>query len=285
MKSRTKFRNLYAEYNGSNRVIFGGDHNDHSDCHDTCVLMHSITFCGIPEDYSDEQLIRVYEGDAGELPEIAALKGCLVLTEEINNRGEDPLMICDDLDGDLSYVMSVLQDNGAPLDFVEGNPDYNVYYIQELLMFPDFKNDHKLKSQLLNEIPDIIFKFLHVTPDVLAYYPAPLQREEEHEKDERYLALKNISDQKTQAAINKIFSFDEHDDEEPFGDRNVINFGEAYHLTAEDMELLYGDDSDPPYPEEDKDLDEFRFYEKNGFSEIGESRLLCNDVHDFGDIL
>jgi hypothetical protein len=276
MKRGMKFNNLYAEFNESNHMIFGMEEHDDMDCHETCVLWHSMSFYGIPKNIKDEQMDRIYEGDTSNLSKIGEITGCLILCREMNRRGENPFVVCDDLDGDLGYAISVLSESGAPLDVVEGDPDQDVHYIRELDMIPEFKDDFDLKSRILQELPNLVFKFLHVTPDLVIYYPAKLELIREIEVDERYEALKGINNQKMHAAINKIFSFDQLTDQST--DSNVISFGEAYKFSDEELDILYKDDSEPPYPEEEKDADEYMLYEMNGFEEIGESRLLCLQV-------
>lgn len=194
----------------------------------------------------------------------------------MNRRGEDPLLICDDLDGDIGYAMSVLMETGAPLDFEEGDPDQDVYYIQELDMVTEFRDDQQLKSLILNELPNLVFTFLHVTPDLVVYYPTKLEQTQEVVIDERYEVLQKIASQKMAATLNKIFSDGTDNDESPKS--NVSSFVDAYEFSADELDVLYGKDTDSPYPEEEKDEDEYTLFELNGFEEIGESRLLCLQV-------
>lgn len=276
MKSRMKFKNLYAEYTDSNSLIFGMKNQDYIDCHESGVIWNSITLYGIPKNLNDDQMFRFYEGDISDLVKIGDISGYLILCREMNRRGEDPWQICDDLDGDIEYAMSVLSKTGAPLDFEISDPDQNVYYIQEVNMVSEFKDDLKLKSLILNQLPDLIFAFLHVTPDLVVYYPTKLEPAQEVVTDERYHVLQQIANQKMTTTMNKIFSSDHDTNENPKS--NVSSFGDAFEFSDEEYDVLYGKDTDPPYPEEEKDEDEFALFELNGFEEIGESRLLCLQV-------
>jgi len=276
MKSRMKFQNLYAEYTESNSQIFGMKKQDFVDCHETCVIWNSIALYGIPKNLSDDQMNRFYEGDINDLIKIGEIRGYLILCSEMNRRGEEPWLICDELDGDIGYAMSVLTETGAPLDFEEGDPDQNVFYIQELDIVSEFKDDLKLKSLILHSLPNLVFAFLHVTPDLVVYYPIKLEQTHEEVVDERYEVLQKINSQKITATMNKIFS-DGHETDESLKS-NVINFGDTYEFSTEEYDVLYGKDTDPPYPEEEKDEDEYTLFELNGFEEIGESRLLCLQV-------
>lgn len=276
MKSRMKFKNLYAEYTDSNSLIFGMKKQDFVDCHETCVIWNKISLYGIPKNLDDDQMFRFYEGDMKDLIKIGEIRGYLILCREMNRRGEDPWLICDDLDGDIGYAMSVLTRTGAPLDFEEGDPDQDVYYIQELDIVSEFKDDLKLKSLILSEIANLIFAFLHVTPDLVVYYPTKLEQTQEVVTDERYDVLHQIANQKMKATMNKMFNSGHDTDEN--SKSNVISFGDAYEFSEDEYDVLYGKDTDPPYPEEEKDEDEYTIFELNGFEEIGESRLLCLQV-------
>jgi hypothetical protein len=52
-------------------------------------------------------------------------------------------------------------------------------------MVPDY-NDIKLKSKIINELPNLIFTFLHVKLELLAFYPAPLEYSPDENLEARY---------------------------------------------------------------------------------------------------
>jgi hypothetical protein len=70
----------------------------------------------------------------------------------------------------------------------------------------------------------LILSFLHVAPDILAFYPAPLEYTPDPAKEERYQILQSIAAQKIDIAIGPIIG------EQPGG--NVFstrNTGQVVH--------------------------------------------------------
>jgi len=76
----------------------------------------------------------IYEADYGDAVKIGELFGCLILCRQIIDENEDPLIICDDIDGDLEYTISALSDHDGPQNPEEGDPYQDVYYIHDFKM-------------------------------------------------------------------------------------------------------------------------------------------------------
>ncbi len=277
MSENIKFQSICASYSGKNTIIFDLDDNynsDTCDCVDTCLIWNRITFYGIPFGLSDDQLDSIYDGDCHELVKIGELLGCLILCKQIIEEDHDPLEVCDASDGDLEYTISALSDENGPLNIETGDPEQDVFYIHKLKM-ESGHDDELLKGRILEELPSLIFSFFHILPDILAFYPAPLDYTPDPAEEERYQILQKISTQKLESTIAS--NIEEQPTEQSNG--NVLSFADAYQFSEDELKFVtrrrY---SGSPYPDEAKDLKEYSFYEANGFEEAGDSRLLYKIV-------
>ena len=264
-----RFESICADYSIKDRLIFDVDfiHNDKfDDCLDTCLIWCQMIFYGIPFELSDTQTGRIYDGDYQDCVKIGELSGCLILCKQIINNGFEPWDICDASDGDLVYTISALSSGDGPLNVETGGPEQDVFYIHEFQIEPRC-DDKVLKGRILNELPKLILMFLHVKPDIIAFYPAPLEYSPDPVEQERYLVIMNIAFQKIDSTV---------DEKQSHGD-NVLKFASAYQFSEDDLNFIsrYRDSS---YPDEKKDQEEFSFYQAHGFLEAGNSRLLYKIV-------
>jgi len=173
MRKKLKIESICADYSDSKRHVFDvhGDGRAY-DCHNTCIVWKRVTFFGLPFDLQDDRMAPIYEGDYREAVKIAEMLGCLILCQQLEDDGEDPLVICDDIDEELGYVISALSDEeDGPLSLENGDPYQNVYYIHELAMEEGYGDQH-LAARIINELPGLVLTFCHVVPDILAFYPA-----------------------------------------------------------------------------------------------------------------
>lgn len=271
MDKKVEFESIFATYSDRNNYTFDLDNlYSYYDCADSCVIWNNITFYGIPNNLTDDQIDSIYEGDYHDAVKIGELFGYMILCKQILNEDHDPVEICDDVDGDLEYAMSALSDEEGPLNLESGDPYQDVYYIRELNMIPGY-DDELLKSKILDELPKIIISLLHVTPEVIAYYPSPLEYERDLNEAKRSQALHFFAAQKMEAEAKRMNLYDE----DVSDDNKIINFGDAYRFSDDELKIIMGRrHSRSSYPEEAKDKTEFTFYEANGFIEVGDSRLL-----------
>ncbi len=258
MRENIAFELICADYTSLNNVIFYLEDGYEPDCVDDCIIWGVITFYGVPEDLPDDQMNEIYEGNYEKAIKIGEIFGCLIISKYMLDVGEDPLFVCDASSGDLEYVMSALSDAGGPLNM---EPYQDVYYIHEIKI--DGEYEPILKGKILDELPNIIFSLLHVSPDIVAFYPAPLEYTPDPAEKEKYDRLQRIAAQKLDLALN------------PKENGNVINFASAYKFSDDDLKMVtrrrYSGSS---YPEEAKDLKEYAFYQAHGFEEAGNSRVL-----------
>lgn len=174
MGKKMKIESLCADYSESKSHVFDvhGDGRAY-DCHNTCIVWNRVTFYGLPFDLQDDRMAPIYQGDYRDAVKIGEMLGCLILCRQLQDDGQDPLVICADIDEELGYVISALSDDeDGPLSLENGDPYQNVYYIHELAMEEGY-GDQYLVSRIIKELPGLVLTFCHVVPDILAFYPAP----------------------------------------------------------------------------------------------------------------
>ena len=238
-------------------------------CYDytsTYLVAIDWTFWGVPHGGEDILYDALDYDNYDDCVKLGALSGYLILCKQMIADGYDPLTVCDDESADLEYTMSALIDEGGPLNEWTGEPLLDVLYINELTIEESLRRQG-LGSRLLQETPVICRELLHVLPDILAYYPTPTDRDWRKDK-ERNIALSDI-------AAKKITKFIAEGEETEAKHSNVISFADKYKLSDDEVNMIMGRRySGSSYPEALKDGRLIAFYQKNGFHELGDSRLL-----------
>ena len=262
MGRKKKFESIYANSSCGRDCSFDIDPlPDEYDCHDTCIVWNKIEFFGVESNISEEKLDAIDSGNYTNATKVGTISGCLILCKQIIAEGKEPLEICDDIDEALEYTLSALTDDGEPLNLY---PEQNVYYMHEFNLEHDC-NDLQLRTAILDNLPGVVLKLLHVAPDIIAFYPKPLECECDAGEEDRYQTLQSI-------AVQKMDAFCSNKEK---NETNIIQFGELYQFSEDEMNMImrrrYSGSS---YPEEAKNMQEFDFYEMNGFQEAGNSRLL-----------
>jgi hypothetical protein len=196
---------------------------------------------------------------------IGNISGTLIFSSQMIADGYDPLTVCDDESQDLEYTMSALSDEGGPLNEWTGDPMMDTLYIDELTI-EDELLQQEIGSRILQELPALCLELLHITPDILAYYPAPTE-DNWYKKSEREIALEEIA---AKRIIKPAFS-----EETDQTNSKIISIADRYKFSEDEINMLIGRRfSGSSYPEELKDNEIIEFYQKNGFQELGDSRLL-----------
>lgn len=172
MDKKHKFQSICADYSESKTHVFDINGDSGYDCHNTCVVWNYITFYGTSFDLMDDRMSSIYQGDYRDAVKIGDVSGCLILCKQLLDVGEDPLVVCRDIDAGLGYAISALSDeDDGPLSMDSGDPSLDVYYIRELKMEAGY-DDPMLKSRIIAELPGLVFTFCHVAPDLLSFYPS-----------------------------------------------------------------------------------------------------------------
>jgi len=256
MGKKIKIESICADYSKSKNHVFDihGDFRDY-DCHSTCVVWNHMTFYGIPFDLLDDRMEGIYQGDYREAVKIGELFGCLILCRQMQDEGEDPLVICEDIDDELGCVISALSDEeDGPLSLENGNSYQNVYYIHELTMEEDYDEKH-LEARIVNELSGLVLTFCHVVPDILAFYPSLLEYAPDQDN--------GVIEQETPGPVpGPSISFD------PI-------FGQVLTLDKRDPDLTR---SAASYSEGLADSGGYEVFVNNGFKEVGDSGVLFKYV-------
>lgn len=264
-----------AQGSGKEHVFYMKKDRFDQDCQDTCVHWLKFKILGYPEELSDDERTAVYEGTSSRGVKIGSVFGCLVLCREILDQGEDPYRICDDVDADLEYMMSALVEDAGPMNPFKGDPYQDVFYIHTIEFETGYQN-LRLKKRIVKEIPDILLSLENVRPTVLAYYPSPLEDQEEDEAyQEKSRILSALACDKVEARIPHGLN----DASEEPDSKRVKRFGQYYRFTDDEVNIVLGRRNSYSYYEETrKNLPEFHFFESCGFQEIGDSRLLFIEI-------
>lgn len=233
---------------------------------------------GVPEDMDDAVVDEAVSGTMQGIPHVAQVRGAYVPCEQILNDGEDPYTICDDISAELEFIMSILTGEGGPLNDEDGDSYRDVFCIDEIEIAEEYKeHDLVLIDRILKELPYLIKRFMHQTPQIIAYYPAPTKNDW-YEQPHNRLAVSGLLMEK----VDKMFTAirqPEADDEATVKhiseDGKIKRFPGEYNFNEDDINYVLGRrKSDDAYPEELKDRRIFELYERNGFGEINETRLL-----------
>ncbi len=134
---------------------------------DDYVLPIMWEFWGIPNE-DDETFSEAMEDNLSNCVKLGELSAQLVLGMEMISDGHDPVVMCDDLDADLGYMMHHLTKGNGPLNEETGDPYENVLYIRELTVDEGARNQN-VGSRILRELPWLCKKLMHIKPGVLSY--------------------------------------------------------------------------------------------------------------------
>ena len=226
------------------------------------------TFWGVPIDADGIFCDAIDKASYSGCTEIGTVYGYLILCKQMVADGYDPLSVCDDESEDLEYVLSALVDAGGPLNDNTGEPLLDVLYIHELEIVESLQRQG-LGSRILQELPCLCRELLHVVPDILTYYPAPTESDWSEDND-RAIILSRIASEKVEKALTPIKGAKGRKKA-----TNLLSFADKYHFTDDEIKMVmrrrYSGSS---YPEALKNEKLIAFYQRNGFQELGDTRLL-----------
>jgi hypothetical protein len=274
------FESLFVRYESSTKdqLIFPGHEPGDYDSEDIYVEYVAFEIYGVPEDMDDADFEEAAAGSMQGLPHLAKISGAFIPCCQMLNDGEDPYTVCDDISGELEFIMSILTKEGGPLNDEEGDPFRDVFYIDEIEVEKAFgKYDLTLMDRVLKELPYLIRRFLHQDPQIIAYYPAPTKKDW-YEEPQNRLAVSGLLMEKVAKKLGGILG-DETENEDTSetvsSDGKITRFPGEYNFNEDDINYVLGRRrTDSAYPEELKDMRLYNLYEQNGFREIDGTRLL-----------
>lgn len=219
------------------------------------LTIHGETFSEDDDEdyhYKMEELIQ-----ADKAPLLCKMSGYLVLAEEAIRAEHNPLIVCDNYDGDLSYMYTILDQSGLASDHKKGY-ERNIFYIHEMEWSDSI--DVFTKNRIIKQLKGFIFELYHVCIDVVCYYLAPVKPYERpsYLTREKELMLQN--------KMANIFSNKE--------ESNIVQLGDHIDYSEGVLEYDESEDIDSPYPKEFVNKVEYNEFKAIGFTEIDESRLM-----------
>ena len=205
------------------------------------IKYYSIGIFGIPHGLSEEEEDNIFS-DPEKAVRIGTIEGYLILGEEIERRGYNLYDMCDEINADLEYVISALCESGGVMQAHNITRPLNIFYIHEV----EFENEEfrdMMLTDILIELPDIMFSHTNILPEMMIYYPRPLPY------DTRLMDIqKAIANEEPHLALSQ----------------DQINMVMGKRVEGDS------------YPESAKDLPLWGDYEFAGFSEWKNTRVLYN---------
>lgn len=201
----------------------------------------SLDIYGVPAILDDDLEEAYYAEDTSKFSKIGQLMGYYIPFEEILEAGEDPIDVCDAASVDLEFAASIMQyyyENEA----IALPP--SLFYIDELEIDEQYRGNG-FGSKVLQELPSLLNYYKGIRIDYITYYPIPTHRDE----------LPAFQDNE-----NKIIVLPRDYNQGEMNDR------------------LEDEGNNLSYPKEYKNIELFDFYERNGFKEFEETRILIKEL-------
>jgi len=236
------------------------------DPHDRFLQFIWLNIYGVPVILNDELEEAYYEGDTSKFSKIGRLTGYYIPFDEILEEGENPVLLCDDVSADLGFIATIFKDY-----YEENNLPHlvSLFYIDELEIYKQYRRNG-FGSKILQELPYLLDYHKGINISDLAYYPAPTHFKEKIYTPYEQALMKQIADK-----MNKFYNKESTTSK---GERKLIAL-ERQLSTEEIEELIENEKNTPSYDEEYKNINLYRFYEKNGFKEFKETRLLIKSLY------
>lgn len=216
----------------------------------------------------DEALEEAYHGgDTSKFNNIGRLTGYYIPFEEILEEGEDPVDVCDAASADLEFVASIIQ------DYYEENESMmfsaSLFYIDELEIDEQYRNNG-FGSKVLQELPCLLNYHKGIEIDDIAYYPVPTRCSEKILTPYEEALMKQTAYKMNEYYGGESAAFQ-------MSKNKIISLPRNYSKEGIN-EMIESEKNTPSYPEKYKNNDLFSFYEKNGYKEFNQTRLLIKGL-------
>lgn len=199
---------------------------------------------------------------------IGTIEGYLILSEEIERRGYNLYDMCDEINADLEYVISALCESGGVMQAHNITRPLNIFYIHEV----EFENEEfrdMMLTDILIELPDIMFSHTNILPEMMIYYPRPLPYDTRLMDIQKAIASETVSQVLARNAKLEAIQ------EDPTIDSDYDNEEPHLALSQDQINMVMGKRVEgDSYPESAKDLPLWGDYEFAGFSEWKNTRVL-----------
>ena len=233
------------------------------------IKYYSIGIFGIPHGLSEEEEDRMFS-NPDKAVRIGTIEGYLILSEEIERRGYNLYDMCDEINADLEYVISALCESGGVMQTHNITRPLNIFYIHEV----EFENEEfrdMMLTDILIELPDIMFSHTNILPEMMIYYPRPLPYDTRLMDIQKAIASETVSQVLARNAKLEAIQ------EDPTIDSDYDNEEPHLALSQDQINMVMGKRVEgDSYPESAKDLPLWGYYELAGFSEWKNTRVLYN---------
>jgi len=233
------------------------------------IKYYSIGIFGIPHGLSEEEEDNIFS-DPEKAVRIGTIEGYLILSEEIERRGYNLYDMCDEINADLEYVISALCESGGVMQAHNITRPLNIFYIHEV----EFENEEfrdMMLTDILIELPDIMFSHTNILPEMMIYYPRPLPYDTRLMDIQKAIASETVSQVLARNAKLEAIQ------EDPTIDSDYDNEEPHLALSQDQINMVMGKRVEgDSYPESAKDLPLWGYYELAGFSEWKNTRVLYN---------
>ena len=231
------------------------------------IKYYSIGIFGIPHGLSEEEEDNIFS-DPEKAVRIGTIEGYLILGEEIERRGYNLYDMCDEINADLEYVISALCESGGVMQAHNITRPLNIFYIHEV----EFENEEfrdMMLTDILIELPDIMFSHTNILPEMMIYYPRPLPYDTRLMDIQKAIASETVSQVLARNAKLEAIQ------EDPTIDSDYDNEEPHLALSQDQINMVMGKRVEgDSYPESAKDLPLWGDYEFAGFSEWKNTRVL-----------
>ena len=231
------------------------------------IKYYSIGIFGIPHGLSEEEEDNIFS-DPEKAVRIGTIEGYLILGEEIERRGYNLYDMCDEINADLEYVISALCESGGVMQAHNITRPLNIFYIHEV----EFENEEfrdMMLTDILIELPDIMFSHTNILPEMMIYYPRPLPYDTRLMDIQKAIASETVSQFLARNAKLEAIQ------EDPTIDSDYDNEEPHLALSQDQINMVMGKRVEgDSYPESAKDLPLWGYYEFAGFSEWKNTRVL-----------
>ena len=233
------------------------------------IKYYSIGIFGIPHGLSEEEEDNIFS-DPEKAVRIGTIEGYLILGEEIERRGYNLYDMCDEINADLEYVISALCESGGVMQAHNITRPLNIFYIHEV----EFENEEfrdMMLTDILIELPYIMFSHTNILPEMMIYYPRPLPYDTRLMDIQKAIASETVSQVLARNAKLEAIQ------EDPTIDSDYDNEEPHLALSQDQINMVMGKRVEgDSYPESAKDLPLWGYYELAGFSEWKNTRVLYN---------
>ena len=272
-KKQKLFDTLAVQYKAEykNTSIFSIDENPGwwIEPSDDCIEWVMLDVYGIIDSADGGNDGNIYDdypidenGDLTSAEHIGTISGYHVPTDLIIDLNEDPYTVCDDMNGDLESMYSVINEYTEDFMDIDIFCLKDIFYIHEIELMPKYQGLGYEKT-LLMQLPFIIVKSLRVFPSLLMYYPKPTNFDKQERNKEAEADMVHRMEYYTQGVTKKT------------GEDKLSIFPPQKELPIKEVNRVLGRrNPGDTVPKNHRNQAIYDLYESAGFMEVGKTGWL-----------